>query len=93
MRWIVVSALLATAVVCTWIGMAVSRECDLQERMDNDTEQLLLAVVGAVALGLATGVAIRVHWLPRVIIVALALALAFGGIVFLEVGAWVSECD
>ena len=92
MRWIVVSALLATAVVGAWIGMDVARSC-VHNGTDNDTTERLLAIAGAIAVGVATGFAVRVHWLLRAVLVVLATGLTFGGIVVLEGFSWLNECD
>jgi hypothetical protein len=92
MRKVLVLALLATPVLCAWLGMDLAQSCENLGN-DHDTAEIVLAVVGSIALGLATGLAIRVHWLPRAIIAVLAAALVFGGIVSLEMGTWLNECD
>ena len=92
MRKVVIPALLATTVVCALVGMEASRTCTLGGA-GNDTETSLLIGIGAVALGVATAVAVRIHWLPRAVIATLTTALALGALVILDALAWVAECD
>jgi hypothetical protein len=92
LKRLTISGLLLTAVVCGYIGMQLSRDCE-QRGTKHETAQWFLAIVGGLAVGLATGAGVRIHWILRVVIAVAVTMLAIGALIVLDGLAWVDECD
>jgi hypothetical protein len=84
--------LLVTAVVCAYIGMELSRDCE-QRGTTHETAQWFLAIVGGLAVGLATAAGVRIHWILRVIVALAVTMLAIGALIIFDWLAWLGECD